>query len=232
MLRRGALLNAPPLPPQSLAERAYDRIEEMIVTVQLRPGAALNEAALAQQIGFGRTPVREALQRLADVGLVSIVPRRGTLVTTTDRDDQLLLLEVRRELERLIAARAATRCLRADRVVFAEMAAEMREAARTDDYLLFLRVDHKFNQLTAASSANRHLVRAISPIHALSRRFWYTHYRPYDLPTAAILHAVIMEAVAAGDAAAAAQASDALLDYVESFTRAVVIRPDVGPRAG
>jgi DNA-binding GntR family transcriptional regulator len=193
----------------------------MIVTVHLKPGAILAETELMAQTGFGRTPIREALLRLADVGLVTIAPRRATVVTRTDREDQLLLLDVRRVLERLIAARAAVKTGPAGRTMFAAMAAEMREAAATDDYLLFLRVDHRFNQFVAASAGNRHLVRSITPIHALARRFWYTHYRPYDLATAAQLHAALMEAIAAGDADAAAAASDALLDYVEAFTRAV-----------
>ncbi len=193
----------------------------MIVTVHFKPGAALTETALMEQTGLGRTPIREALLRLADVGLVTITPRSGTVVTRTDPADQLQLLDVRRVLERLIAVRATERAGPAEKAVFAAMAAEMREAAATDDYLLFLRVDHRFNQFVAASAGNRHLVRSITPIHALARRFWYTHYRPYDLATAAKLHAVIMEAIVAGDAVAAASASDALLDYVEAFTRAV-----------
>jgi DNA-binding GntR family transcriptional regulator len=89
----------------------------------------------------------------------------------------------------------------------------------TDDYLLFLRVDRVFNACVAECSANRHLVKAIAPIHALARRFWYKYYRPYDLPIAATGHAEIMEAIVAADAAAAGAASDRLLDYVVSFTR-------------
>ena len=189
--------------------------------MHFKPGATLVETALMELTGLGRTPIREALLRLADVGLVTIAPRRGTVVTKTDREDQLQLLEVRRVLERLIAARAAERASPADKAIFASMAHDMREAAATDDYLQFLRVDHRFNQFVAVSAANRHLLRSITPIHALARRFWYTHYRPYDLATAAGLHAVIMEAIAAGQPEAASAASDALLDYVEAFTRAV-----------
>ena len=103
------------------------------------------------------------------------------------------------------------------------MAEEMRRAAATDDYLLFLRVDRVFNQCVAESAANRHLVKAITPIHALARRFWYKYYRPYDLPIAAIGHAEIMEAIVAADATAAAAASDKLLDYVIAFTRTAVV---------
>jgi DNA-binding GntR family transcriptional regulator len=225
------LVNIPNLKQQrSFAEKAYDLLEEMIVTLALPPGATLNESDLISKTGFGRTPIREALQRLSDVGLIHIVPRQGTTVTITDVDDQLLLLEVRRELERLIAINAARRRTAEQCALFREMAVEMRRAAAADDYLLFLRVDRAFNSRAAESSANRHLLKAISPIHALARRFWYTHYRPYDLPIAAILHAEIMDAIVAEDAALAGRASDALIDYVEAFTRSVKgTKFEIGP---
>jgi DNA-binding GntR family transcriptional regulator len=206
---------------KSLAEQAYDVLEEMIVTLVLPPGAQLTETKLIDDTGLGRTPIREALQRLSDVGLIEIIPRQGTTVTNINVTDQLLLLEVRRELERLIAASSARRRTPEQSAMLADLALEMRRAAATDDYLLFLRVDRAFNQCVAESAANRHLLKAISPIHALARRFWYKHYRPYDLPIAAIAHAEIMEAIVSSNPAAAATASDILLDYVEAFTRSV-----------
>ena len=205
--------------PRSFAEQAYDTLEEMIVTLVLPPGTTLTESVLIEETGLGRTPMREALQRLSDVGLIDIIPRQGTRVTDINVGDQLLLLEVRRELERLIATSAARRRTPEQASLLSEMALQMRRAAATDDYLLFLRVDRAFNQCIAESSANRHLVKAITPIHALARRFWYKYYRPYDLPIAAIGHAEIMESVVAADPAAAGSASDRLLDYVVSFTR-------------
>lgn len=204
---------------RSFAEQAYDILEEMIVTLVLPPGATLSESELIEKTGLGRTPMREALQRLSDVGLIDIIPRQGTRVTEINVSDQLLLLEVRRELERLIATSAARRRTAEQSTLLSKMAAEMRRAAAIDDYLLFLRVDRAFNQCVAESSANRYLVKAITPIHALARRFWYKYYRPYDLPIAAIGHAEIMEAIVAADPTAAGAASDRLLDYVVSFTR-------------
>lgn len=210
-----------PKQQRSFAEQAYDILEEMIVTIVLSPGAILTESELIEKTGLGRTPMREALQRLSDVGLIDIIPRQGTMVTEINVSDQLLLLEVRRELERLIATSAARRRTAEQSSLLSEMAVEMRRAAATDDYLLFLRVDRAFNQCVAESSANRHLIKAITPIHALARRFWYKYYRPYDLPIAAIGHAEIMEAIVAADPVAAGTASDRLLDYVVSFTRSV-----------
>ncbi|NJO22518.1 MAG: GntR family transcriptional regulator, partial [Sphingomonadales bacterium] len=92
-----------------LTEQAYQLLEERIVTLQLKPGDFLSEYALASQLRLGRTPIREALQRLAREGLVVILPRKGILVAPADPEKQLLVLEVRRELERLLSRSAAQR---------------------------------------------------------------------------------------------------------------------------
>ena len=103
------------LPAQSLTDRAYADLEEMIVTLQLAPGSAVSELELASYLGIGRTPIREALQRLARERLVTIVPRRGIFVSEINVTSQLRLLEVRRELERLIARSAARRATDVER---------------------------------------------------------------------------------------------------------------------
>lgn len=73
-----------PAPPEPLTGQAYRLLEEQIVTLRIVPGEVLSEYALAEQLGLGRTPIREALQRLAGEGLVAILPRKGILVTQTD----------------------------------------------------------------------------------------------------------------------------------------------------
>ena len=93
----------------SLADRAYSDLEELIVTLRLAPGSAVSEAELSQRLGIGRTPIREALQRLARERLVTILPRRGIIVSEINVKSQLRLLEVRREVERLVAKNAARR---------------------------------------------------------------------------------------------------------------------------
>ena len=94
---------------RSLTDRAYVALEEMICTLRLEPGEVLSEGALSETLGIGRTPVREALQRLAREGLVTVLPRRGVLVSEFNVKKQLRMLEVRRELERLMARSAASR---------------------------------------------------------------------------------------------------------------------------
>src|SRR5262252_6010756 len=93
----------------ALSERAYTQLEEMITTLQLAPGQALSEPFLSSTLGIGRTPVREALQRLARERLVIVHPRRGIVIADINVRSQLKLLELRRELERLIARAAARR---------------------------------------------------------------------------------------------------------------------------
>jgi len=87
----------------SLTDRAYLKLEELIVTLQLAPGEIVSEAALSRQLRIGRTPIREALHRLARERLVNILPRRGIIVSEINIAAQLRLLEVRREIERLVA---------------------------------------------------------------------------------------------------------------------------------
>lgn len=192
----------------------------MIVTLKLAPGAAVSEQELAQGLGIGRTPIREALQRLAREGLVSILPRRGVLVSEINVKRQLRLLEVRRELERLIARSAARRATDEERRRFEEIAARFQDSARVNDDVAFMRTDREFNTLCSAASHNEFAAGAMGLMHSLSRRFWYIHYkRAADMPLTAKLHANIARAIARGDEDAAAAASDKLLDAIEKFTR-------------
>jgi DNA-binding GntR family transcriptional regulator len=208
---------------QSLAERAYTDIEELIVTLKLAPGAVLTEATLSKQLGIGRTPIREALQRLARERLVRILPRRGVMVSEIDIKAQLRLLELRREVERLMVRSAARRADSWQREQFAEIAARMETCAAGNDEVAFMRADREFNDLCVEAARNEFIVGSMDMMSALSRRFWFLHYRQAaDMPLTARLHAAVARAIGAGDADAAATASDALLDTIERFTRATV----------
>ena len=152
----------------TLTDRAYDRLEEAIVTLRLSPGAVLSESALATDLGFGRTPIREALQRLAREGLVVVLPRKGILVTEINPRNQILLLEVRRELERLIARTGALRRTEEERLRFLEIADGMEKASRENDDIAFMRYDQALNQLEAEASHNEYAQRAMNQTHGLS----------------------------------------------------------------
>ncbi|MEA2733004.1 MAG: hypothetical protein QOD93_6872 [Acetobacteraceae bacterium] len=211
------------LPADTLTEKAYRALEEEIVTLRIPPGAVVSEAILSRRLGVGRTPVREALQRLAREWLVVIMPRRGIVVSEIDPIRQLRVLEARREIERFLSRSAANRATDVQRVQFREIAAGMDEAAARADDIAFMRLDREFNLLVLDSAGNEFAAAAMSQMNGLSRRFWYVHYKQVaDLPLAARLHADIARAVADGDQDAAGQGSDALVGYIQAFARATI----------
>ncbi|HEY6132776.1 MAG TPA: GntR family transcriptional regulator [Rubrivivax sp.] len=220
-MKRAVLRELTPAP--SLSERAYTDIEEMISTLKLAPGSSISESELSAHLGIGRTPIREALQRLARERLVVILPRRGIVVSEINVSSQMRLLEVRREVERLIARSAARRATDEERARFMELAAGFEQSASANDDIAFMRIDHDFNQLFSSASHNEFAAGAMSLMHSLSRRFWFLHNKQSaDLQRTAKLHAAIARAIAAGDEERAAKASDRLLDLIEKFTRSTV----------
>jgi DNA-binding GntR family transcriptional regulator len=209
----------------SLTDEAYRQLEELIVTLQLEPGTVLSESALVKRLGIGRTPIREALQRLGREGLVAILPRRGILVAEINVERQLKILEVRRELERLMARLACRRGSDDECAEFAEIAEGMDRAAHEDDDIVFMRFDRQLNNLLSHAARNEFATRAMGLTQGLSRRFWYLHYkRVADLPRCARLHAQQARAVSRRNPDEAAEATEHLIDYVENFTRATLDR--------
>jgi DNA-binding GntR family transcriptional regulator len=215
-VRRGAMR-------ETLTEQAYRLIEEQIVTLRLKPGDVLSEQMLSAVVKIGRTPIREALQRLAREGLITILPRKGVLVSDINPRNQLLVLEVRREIERLLSRAGAERANKDQREQLLEIAQGMDHAAKTNDDISFMRLDRELNRLLIEAAHNDYAARSMKLLQGLSRRFWYMHYREAaDLPLCARLHANQARAIAQGNGEAAARASDKLMDYVENFTRGTV----------
>jgi len=218
--RRAAAVVPQDAPETTLTDRAWRALEEEIVTLRIAPGSVVSEAGLSARLGLGRTPVREALQRLANEGLVQILPRRGIIVTEIDVAAQLRLLEVRREIERLLARSAARRSPPEMRARFQALADEMEAAARHEDDVAFMRLDRAFNLLLLEAAGNEFAAAAMGIMNGLARRFWYVHYRLVaDMPLAARLHAGVARAIALGESSAAADASDKLIDYIQDFSR-------------
>jgi DNA-binding GntR family transcriptional regulator len=217
----------PRIPQQSrvgLAEQAHARLEEMIVSLELSPGSIWSEAEFSAKLGIGRTPVREALQRLEGDHLVRILQRHGVRITEINVVEQLLLLELRRELDRTIARLAARRCMPKERAKLLEMAERLESrTADGDDIRSYLRDHYEIKNFLAECARNPFVARAVMPCYAMSRRFYYLHHRQAgDLAVATKHHAEVARAIAMGDETKAMAASDRLMDYVEAFTRATV----------
>jgi DNA-binding GntR family transcriptional regulator len=207
-----------------LADRARIALEQQIVTLELPPGSVWTEAQLSERLAIGRTPVREALQRLEGDYLVEIVPRLGARITVIDIEQQLLSLEVRRALERVIAMRAARLCTKAERAKCMELA-RLLDSLVDADVLVYLRSHFSIKRYVADCARNPFAARAIAPLLAMARRFYFLHYRrEHDLHVAANHHAKVLRAIAKGDAAIAGDTSDRLMDYVEEITRAALLR--------
>ena len=209
--------------PLPLTQKAYNALEEQIVTLKLRPGTVLSEAGIATSLAIGRTPVREALQRLASEGLVTVLPRRGILVSEINLGQQIQVISVRRVLERLIAKDAA-RCRSAEQTdEFHRLAAGFADTSRTKDDVTFMRLDREFNSLLLEACGNPFAANAMRAIQGLSRRFWYHHYRQFlDFSRCALLHEAVASCVADAREDDAGAASDKLIDYIEEFARATV----------
>jgi DNA-binding GntR family transcriptional regulator len=157
-----------------------------------------------------------------------ILPRRAIIVSEVNVKSQLRLLEVRRELERLIARSAARRATPEERTRFQELARLFEKSAKVNDDVTFMRTDREFNTLCVNATRNEFAAGAMSLMHSLSRRFWYIHYKQAaDMPLTAKLHADIARAIAGEDEEGAAKATDRLLDVIEKFTLDTV-STDVG----
>lgn len=203
-----------PQPGETLADRAYRLIEDEIVRLALAPGLRLTEQDLAARLALGRTPVREAVQRLVADGLLVVFPRKGMAVAAINPLDVLLALDARAALERVVAVAAARRATKAQRAQLAAIAAEMTAAAREGDAAAYMRADQRFDGLLGDAGANPFAQRALAPLQSMARRGWYYFRREQDLAASSRLHEAVAAAIGAQDAAGAAAASDALIAHV------------------
>ncbi|MGB3484493.1 MAG: GntR family transcriptional regulator [Mycobacterium sp.] len=207
---------------QNKADQAFLDIERMIVLQELAPGALVSEKQLMELTGLGRTPVREALQRLARERLVEIHPNRGVLVPAASVEAQLKLLELRRTLEPFAVRLAATRATAQQRTAARRLADYvLGDQLSVDDFAEFLRSAHA---LVVNATHNEFVEVAMAPLQGLSRRFWFGNMSAptQDLARAAQLHHDILASIADGDSDAAEAASLALSDYLFDFTYATL----------
>lgn len=214
------------LPPReivnSAAEHTYRRLEEAIITREIEPGLTVSEAFLSEFSGFGRSPVREAVRRLAFERLVIVKPKRGIYVTEIDPVAQQRLLEVRQELERLAFRGAARRATPEQRRLFIQLSEDFRRSSEAADALLFIRTDKVFNDLSVTIARNEFATDSLLLIRGLSRRFWYRYFDCFDmLRDSARLHADVAIAIANGNLEQVTLATDRLSQSAMEFAQRV-----------
>jgi DNA-binding GntR family transcriptional regulator len=194
-----ASVGLPPRPARSQSEEAYLRIRDRIVSLDLAPGSVVNEARLQQELAIGRTPIREALQRLAHEKLVHSVPHRGTFVTDVKITDLARITEVRMVLEGHAARLAAERCTAADRITLNDLVAALK-ARRTMDQRELMRMDQQIHRQIYQSARNSFLESTLERYFNLSLRLWFLVLdHEVRLRAAVEEHVELLEAVMAGD---------------------------------
>ena len=156
-----------------IAERAYRALRDRIITLELSPGTALREDALMAEMGIGRTPLREAVKRLALENLVAVQPRRGTYVTAVDAADIVHITEVRAELEGYAAELAARRMDAAARQAAASLLDEIDALCRADDQSALMDLDQRIHAFTWESARNPYLNATLERYFSLSLRIWH-----------------------------------------------------------
>jgi DNA-binding GntR family transcriptional regulator len=198
----------------SQSHLAYLALEHLIVTLALRPGALVTEKQLIELAGHGRTPVREAIQKLAWQGLITIRPRVGLQVADISSDDHANVMQVRRELEPLAAALAAEHASKEQRAALVECARMMSDCAITGDLAGFFAADKDFDEILEDACPNEFITAALAPVQTHSRRLWYSSASPARMDRSISLHVSVIRAIQQAKPIEAASAMAALIDYL------------------
>jgi len=203
--------------PVSLADKAYQAIRELIVSLELAPGAVIDEPELMERLGIGRTPVREGLRRLAHERLVEVYPRRGMFVTGVDVRELAHLSEVRAMLEPEAARLAADRATDLDRAAIAELLDELAAGGRDDRELMEL--DERIHGAVYRAAHNDLLEATLGQYYVLALRIWSMALdRQQELEEAVDAHRTLLEAIRDGDGERAAETMRA---HVQNFEQAM-----------
>jgi DNA-binding GntR family transcriptional regulator len=205
------------------AAAAYHALERLIVTLGLAPGAAVSESGLVALTGFGRTPVREALQRLAWEGFVAIRPRSGATIAPINPSDWVKVIDARRGAETVLARSAAQLAGEADLTRFRRAAAAMARAAEAGDVTGFLDADKAFDEALAAAADNDFAARLAAPLKTHGRRFWFRYRGAGGLAEAAESHVGLIGAIVAGDPRHAESEAGRLMDALREHAVKVAV---------
>jgi DNA-binding GntR family transcriptional regulator len=203
---------------RSQGEEAYLRIRERIVSLEMPPGSVVNEARLREELDIGRTPIREALQRLALENLVRSVPHRGTFVTDVNITDLARITEVRVVLEGYAARLAAERLGAADREAIRELL-DFLEARGVTNQRELMKLDQAIHRQIYRAARNNLLESTLERYFNLSLRLWFLVLdHEVRLLEAVEEHAELLRAVLAGDGQ---RAEDNMRRHVIGFEREI-----------
>ncbi len=202
-----------------LADRAYRELRDRLVSLRIPPGEPIDEDQIGRELKMGRTPVREAIKRLALENLVSVFPRRGTFASEINITDLAHISDVRGQLESHAAYRAAERITDSQRSELSGLLDELQESRGTDDLEALMALDARVHRFIYRCAANPFLDETLTRYFNLSLRIWYLVIdRLPHLFARVHEHQEVLEAIAAGDAP---QARDILAAHIATFEREI-----------
>jgi GntR family transcriptional regulator, rspAB operon transcriptional repressor len=217
--RRRVLLPRCRPPRQSLRDAAYEAIKHQIITCKFKPGECINEASVAALLGFGRTPVHQALDRLMFEEMVDVIPRKGVIVKPVILGDVLQMVDVRLVNETYCARLAAERADDADIKALDAVVGRARKAISDRDILAMMLLDRDFHLALGRATKNNELAELIRKLNERSLRFWYISFTTPDHHNSfQEQHEAILSAVRNRDAN---RASLAMRAHVEAFRKSV-----------
>jgi len=205
--------------PQNLYEQAHEAIEERLVTCQLAPGRYLALLELQDIVQLGRTPVHQAVTRLAEDTLLRVRPRRGLQVAPIDLARERMLLRLRRDLERFVIRLAAEKSSASHRNQMLHLKRHLRENQPGMTIDAFNLIDRRLDRLFLAAAGEPFVEKTLRPLHTVFRRIgwlYHTKVSPDDgLARTIEVHLALLDAVANCHAEQAIKASDELIDFVD-----------------
>lgn len=202
-------------PVRSLRDEAYEVIKSRIIMCDFRPGEVLSEAAVAAALGLGRTPVRQAFDRLMRDGLVEVLPRKGVVVRPISQDELAHMVELRLLNEGFCARLAAERAEPRHLAMLEANVAAGRRAAEARDVPTLMALDRGFHTIISTAAGNPVLGEILKNLHERAQRFWYVSLRaPEHHHRVVDEHAAIAAAIGAHDVEAAEAAARA---HIRSF---------------
>jgi DNA-binding GntR family transcriptional regulator len=209
----------PRIPRELLADRAYADLRDRIVTLRIAPGAPIDEDVLGGELGIGRTPVREAIKRLALEKLVTVFPRRGTFASDINITDLADISDVRMQLEGHAAYRAAERITPALRAELEELLSELDRSRGSDDTRVLMALDTRIHRFVHRAAGNPYLEESLGRYFNLSLRIWYLVLdRLPHLFTRVHEHDDLLRAIADGDPE---RARVIITEHIETFEREI-----------
>jgi DNA-binding GntR family transcriptional regulator len=214
------------LPKPRASDQVESELRRLILTLELEPGLALSESTLIKRFGWGRTPLREAFQRLSEQGLLQTIPQHGAVITPLNLFD---FVEVMDALSLVIGPAASLACKRlteAELSQLDELVTQAETAALAGDFERLSALDYEFHSVLAQATGNRYLSDYLRRLHQIARRFNFAAWKRERNATPSLdEHRQLAAFFRARDAAAA---KEAMLQHIEGARQRVIGTIQVG----